>query len=256
MKHIVILLALLIGAPGVLRAQTSDASPAADTPAKQRSSFAFGVYFGALASTHGGGFTFPGEQPPVITYDEGSGVGPAFGIRADIRLLSSLSLSPRLFAECRRGTFISDPFVMEIVGQNMQPQDMRLEDELDVTVRLAGLDLLVQWHPLPFDLYLAAGPSIGLKLYEEFTVTERILEPDGVTFLDGSRSREIHSGDPDRTRALHAGVRAGAGYMLRLGNDLAAGTEVLYLVPLQTVTEEDDWSMQALQATLSLLFRF
>lgn len=256
MKHIVILLALLICAPGILQAQESDPSATPEPRARPASSFAFGVYVGALASTHSGGFVFPAEQPPVISYDDGSGVGPAFGIRADIRLMASLSLSPRLFAACRRGMFTSDPFVMEIVGQDMQPQDMRLEDELDVIIRVAGLDLIVQWHPLPFDLYLAAGPSIGLKLYEEFTVTESILEPGGVTFLDGSRSREVYSGDPDRTRALHMGVHAGAGYVLSLGSDLAAGAEVLYLVPLQTVTEEDDWSIQGLQATLSFLFRF
>jgi len=255
MKHTVILLALIICSPGMLHGQEGERSAAPEASATE-TSFAFGVYFGALAASHSGGFTFPDEQPPVISYDDGSGIGPAFGIRADIRLLSSLSLSSRLFAECRRGTFTSNPFVMEIVGQDMQPQDMRLEDELDVIVRVAGLDLLVQWHPLPIDLYLAAGPSIGLKLYEEFTVTENILEPAGVTFLEGSRSREVHSGDPDRTRALHTGVRAGAGYLLSLGRDLAAGAEVLYYVPLQSVTEDDDWSMQGLQATLSFLFRF
>ncbi len=256
MKHIIMLLALIICTPGILLAQENDTSTRAEPAAKRAPSMAFGVYFGALAASHSGGFTFPDEQPPVISYDDGSGVGPAFGIRADIRLLSSLSLSPRIFAECRRGTFTSDPFVMEIVGQDMQPQDMRLEDELDVIVRVAGLDLLVQWHPLPVNLYLAAGPSVGLKLYEEFTVTENILEPAGVAFLDGSRSREIYSGDPDRTRAFHAGIRAGAGYLLSLGSDLAAGAEVLYFLPLQTVTENDDWSMQGLQATLSFLFRF
>lgn len=256
MKHTVMLLALIICATGILHAQGSEPPSKREAFAERAPSIAFGVYFGAFASSHGGGFAFPAEQPPAISYDEGSGLGPVFGIRADIRLASSLSLSPRLFAECRRGTFTSDPFVMEIVGRNMQPQDMRLEDELDVILRVAGLDLLLQWHPLPFDLYLAAGPSVGFKLYEEFTVTESIREPSGVAFLDGSRSREVFNGDPDKTRALHTGVRAGAGYVLSLGSDLAAGAEVLYLIPLQTVTEEDDWSMQGLQATLSFLFRF
>jgi hypothetical protein len=142
---------------------------------------------------------------------------------------------------------------MEIIGQGLEPQDMHLEAELDVTLRLAGLDALLMWSPFDAGPYVLAGPSIGMKLYEEFRVTERILDPEGVTFLDGSREHELYD-DPDVTRSMHLGVRVGFGYTMALNPDLALGIEALYLKGLQTVTETDEWSIQGLQATVALLF--
>jgi hypothetical protein len=258
MKSPGLLIALILLATNVLSAQESGSESRDASRASERASrgWTFGVYLGVMASTHSGGFTFPDDQPPTIAYDDGSGLGPALGIRVDIPFTSSLSLSSRMFAECRRGTFTSAPFQQMIIGQHLEPQPMSLEDELDVILRIAGIDFLLQWQPFSANLYLTAGPSLGFKLYEEFTVTERILDPAAVTFLDGSREREMYQGDPDMSRGMHAGVRLGLGYVLPIGSDLATGAELLYVVPLQTVTEADDWSLTGLLATVSFLFRF
>lgn len=243
--RIITVIALLLCTAPLLRAQ-EDASSAAR--------WSIGVSVGGTYMTHGGGLVFPREAPPLIRYDDASGFGPAFGVRITVPLTPSLALSPRLFAECRRGTFTSEPFMMEIIGRDMRPEDMMLEDELDVILRVGGLDLLLAWHPAGGGFYLAAGPSIGLRLYEEFTVTESILSPQGVTFLDGSTAREMYDGDPGLSRALQLGIRGGAGYAFPLNEDLALGCELLYLYPLQTVTEDDDWTIQGLQGTVTMQF--
>ncbi|MBN1448057.1 MAG: hypothetical protein JXA28_09005 [Bacteroidetes bacterium] len=258
MKSFGLLIALILLSVSAAPAQesTSESRTAYRVPEHASRGWAFGVYLGVMVSAHSGGFIFPAEQPPMIAYDDGSGLGPALGIRVDIPFTSSLSLSSRLFAECRRGTFTSAPFQQMIIGQHLEPQPMSLEDELDVILRIAGIDLLLQWQPFDANLYLAAGPSLGFKLYEEFTVTERILDPPAVTFLDGSREREMYQGDPDMSRGVHAGIRLGLGYILPIGSDLATGAELSYVVPLQTVTEADDWKLTGLLATVTFLFRF
>ena len=233
-----------------LHAQSGEDS----APAGATGRYAIGVTAGGTYMLHGGGFSFPREAPPRIAYDEASGYGPAFGVRVDIPLGQGFQLSPRLFAECRRGDFTSDPFVMEIIGRDLRPQDMLLEDELDMTLRVGGLDLLVTWYPAGSGFYLAAGPSIGMRLYEEFRITESIRSPAGVSFLDGSTSREMYDDDPGITRSLHLGLRAGPGYRLAIGSDLALALEVLYLYPLQSVAEDSDWTVQGLQGGVSLLF--
>jgi hypothetical protein len=250
-RHIAGILAVFLLASLSCMSQ-QDAPPERLVPTPART--ALGLALGGTFSMHGGGLQFPRESPPVILYDEASGLGPSFGIRAQLPLTATLSFSPRLFAECRGGSFTSEPFVMEIIGKDMRPQDMRLEDELEVVLRLGGLDLLLTWAPLDNGLYFAAGPSMALRLYEEFRVTGRILSPAGVTFLDGTTEKEMYDDDPGLTRSLHIGLRAGAGYQLALNQDLALGLETLYLYPLQSVTEDDDWSLQGLQATLTLLF--
>ncbi len=248
-KHIFMIPALLLLASTLLRAQDGDGSAA--VPALP---WSIGISVGGTYMMHSGGLVFPREAPPLISYDDASGFGPAFGVRLSIPLSESLALSPRLFAECRRGTFTSEPFMMEIIGRDMRPEDMMLEDELDVILRVGGLDLLLAWHPAGGGFYLAAGPSIGLRLYEEFRVTESILSPQGVTFLDGSTAREMYDDDPGLSRSVHLGVRGGAGYVIPLNEDLALGAEVLYLYSLQTVTEDDDWTLQGLQGTVTLQF--
>lgn len=233
--------------PAGLLAQDDAAAP----PMPMR----IGVFAGGLYSMHSGGFDFPeSTDPPVTAYDEGNAFGPSFGVRFDIPLTTGLRLSPRLFAECRRGDFTSDPFMMDIIGQDLQPQPMTLEDDLEVILRTAGIDLMLQWSPLSRGPYLLAGPTIGMKLYEEFRVTERIVDPALVTFIDGSRAKEVYDDDPAFTRDLTVGLRAGIGYTLALNRDMALGVEAQYLMLLQTVREDSDWSLAGLQATLALLF--
>jgi hypothetical protein len=214
-----------------------------------------GIFAGGLYSMHSGGFHFPESTlPPVTAYDEGNAFGPSFGVRFDIPLARGLWLSPRLFAECRRGDFTSNPFTTEIIGQDLQPQTMTLEDDLEVILRTAGVDLMVQWSPVAGGFYVLGGPSIGLKLYEEFRVTERIVSPARVTFIDGSREKEVYDDDPEFTRDLTLGLRAGAGYTIALNRDMALGVEAQYLILLQPVRDDSDWSLSGLQATLALLF--
>jgi len=245
---LILMLALIMNADfGLAQAQEQEQPP----PLPVR----IGVFVGGLYSMHSGGFHFPeSTEAPITAYDEGTAFGPSFGIRFDLPLLRNLHLSPRLFAECRRGDFTSDPFTMEIIGQDLQPQSMTLEDDLEVTMRMAGIDLMLQWSPFGTGPYLLAGPTVGMKLYEEFRVTERIVEPALVTFLDGSRSKEMYDDDPEFTRDLTLGLRAGVGYTLALNRDMALGVEAQYLMLLQPVREDGDWSMAGLQATVALLF--
>ena len=61
-------------------------------------------------------------------------------------------------------------------------------------------------------------------------------------------------GDSEVARGLHAGVRAGAGYTLRLNRDLALGFELSWLVPLQTVGEDNEWKTTGARGLVTLLF--
>ncbi|MCB2204519.1 PorT family protein [bacterium] len=234
------------GDPG--STSTTDVTPVS------ASRLAIGIFLGGNYTMHSGGLAFPAEAPPLIRYDEGSALGLAFGIRFDAALTGNFVLSGRLFAEQRGGEFTSDPFIMEIIGRDLRPEDMQLEDELETTLLIGGMDLLLQWHPAGGGFALMAGPSLGLRLTEEFSVIENIRSPAGATFLDGSTSKEMYSDDPGLTRSMQLGVRAGAGYMLPLGSGLALGAEVLYFYPLQTVTASYDWSLQDVQGNLALLF--
>ncbi len=250
-RHTVLPLAIFFFMTAAVLAQSDPTVPAAPPEA---STLAFGISAGGTLMMHSGPLQFPRETPPLIQYDDASGLGPALGLRANIAVTPNIGLSPRLFAEYRCGSFTSDPFTMEIIGRDLQPQDMVLEDELDVTLLIGGVDVLVTWAPTGGGWYFAAGPSVGIRLSEDFLVTESIRSPEGVTFLNGMDSQEMYDGDPGLTRSLHLGLRGGAGFQVALNRDLALGVELLYLYSLQSVTEDDDWTAQGLQGSIALLF--
>jgi hypothetical protein len=234
---------------------------AQDAPTDERSSartprapWFLGISAGVISSMHSGGFSFPEECAECGRYGDGAGVGPAFDLRLSIPLAAWLRLEPRMFGECRRGSFTSDPIQTVIIGRDLKPQDLLLEDELDHALRLIGFDVMAAVQIGQSGIAVLAGPSFGFRVTETTVITERILSPGGAVFVDGSREHTTHDGDTEKARGMHAGIRAGLAYRLPLGRDLALGVEATWLLPLQTVSEGDDWTSSGIRGLVTMLF--
>lgn len=249
---IVLLLALLV-ATVPLRAQepTTGTEP---LPASTRTPWYVGVSAGIFHSLHSGTFSWPEACSDCARYDQGSGIGTALDLRISIPLARWLRLEPRLFGECHRARFTSDPITVNIIGRDLQPEAARLEDELAYTLRLIGIEAMAAVSLGPHGFSLLAGPALGFRITESATVTERLVSPDGAVFLDGSREHPVAEGDVEKARSLHAGMRAGASYTLPLGSDLRLGLEATWLLPFQTVTDEEEWRTSGVRVLASLLF--
>jgi hypothetical protein len=240
----------LLAAP--LRAQEHRDTPVVPARAPWHVGIAAGVFLGM----HSGGFSFPDDCADCGRYGDATGIGTALDLRVGIPLARWLRLESRISAECHRGTFTSDPIESVIIGSGMQPQSLQLEDELVYTLRIVGLDLLAAVPLGRSGLTVLAGPTIGFRITETATVTERILSPQGAVFADGSSAHTPFDGDTEIARGMHAGIRAGLGYMIPVGRDIALGAEATWRLPLQPVTETDDWQTSGLRTTLAVLFLF
>lgn len=215
-----------------------------------------GIGAGVFLGMHSGGFSFPEDCADCGHYGDATGIGTAMDLRIGIPLTPWLRLEPRISAECHRGDFTSDPIETVIIGSGMQPQTLQLEDELVYTLRLVGIDLLASVPLGRSGLSVLAGPTIGFRITETATVTERILSPQGAVFADGSSAHTPFDGDTEIARGMHAGIRAGLGYTLPVGRDIALGAEATWRLPLQSVTEDGDWKTSGLRTTLAVLFVF
>ncbi len=246
---------LLIAASVPVSAQET---PVGDTAPSvpQRPPWYLGISAGVSYSMHSGGFAFPEKCADCGYYDDASGVGPALDLRISIPLTPWLRIEPRIFGECHRGEFTSDPIETEIIGQDLEPQALRLEDELRYSLRLIGIDLLAAVPIGGSGIAVLAGPAVGFNVSETATVTERIVSPAGVTFNDGSTSHDVYDGDAAKARGMHAGFRAGFSYTLPIGPDLALGCEATWLLPFSTVGADDEWKTSGLRGLLSILFAF
>ena len=245
-----LLLLVLLFASAPLHAQDGAAAP----PPPARMPLHLGIGAGIFYGMHSGGFAYPEPCADCGRYGDATGVGTALDLRISIPLARWLRLEPRLSGECHRGVFTSDPIETVIIGSGLEPQSLQFEDEMTYTLRLAGIDLLAAVSLGSSGVSVLAGPTVGFRVTETATVTERILSPDGATFLDGSRERTAHDGDIELARGLHAGIRAGLGWTLPLGRDLALGVEATWRLPLQTVQESGDWKTSGLRATVAVMF--
>jgi hypothetical protein len=233
-------------------AVAQDAAP--PSVAAARAPWYLGISAGVFYSMHSGGFSFPGDCESCGVYGDASGIGSALDLRLSIPVASWLRLEPRIFGECHRGDFTSDPIPSEIIGKDMKPQAILLEDELSYTLRLIGIDLMASVQIGRTGLAVLAGPAVGFHVSETASVNERIVSPDGVVFTDGSRDHAVYDDDVAKARSMHAGLRAGVGYRLPISRDLALGFEATWLLPLQTVGDDDDWKTAGARGLLSLLF--
>ena len=240
----------------VLHAQQEEDAPTRPRPTVEVAAWHVGIGAGVFFGTHAGGFSFPGDCADCGRYDDATGLGTALDLRVGIPLLRWLRFEPRISAECHRGTFTSEPIESVILGAGMQPQELQLEDELVYTLRLVGIDLLVAVPLGRSGISVLAGPTLGFRVTETATVTERILSPAGAVFAGGSDSHTPVDGDVEIARGMHTGIRAGLGYTLPVGRDIALAAEATWRLPLQPVTESDDWKTSGLRATIAVLFLF
>jgi hypothetical protein len=242
--------ALAISHPMALNAQDPS------TPREASAPMYIGISAGVFYAMHSGGFGYPAECEDCATYGDATGVGSAFDLRLSVPLTPWLRFEPRIFGEGHGGDFTSGIVQTEIIGKDMKPQQIQLEDEFASSLQLLGLDLMASFQIGGSGIAVLAGPTVALRLSETATVTERIVSPDGVTFLDGSTEQTRFNGDTDIARGMHAGVRAGLSYALPVSRSLAIGFEATFLLPIQTVSETDDWKTSGARGLISLLYAF
>lgn len=253
LSTLIIAAALLSTCPTALQAQDTPPPPAYALAAEPAPTF-LGISAGALYNMHSGGFGYPNDCADCAVYGDASGIGLAADLRLSLPLTKWFRLEPRLFFEDRGGTFTSEPMNAEIIGQDLKPQTMILEDEFDFSIQFFGLDLLAAMQVGQSGLSVLLGPSAAFRLSESTTVTERIVSPTGAVFLDGSNEAVRVDGATEIARSLQAGIRAGFSYTQPVSRSIAIGIEATYLFPLQTLSENDEWKTSGARGLLSLLY--
>ncbi len=246
--------AMLLTGPAALKAQDNTPPPPAYALVAEPAPMFLGISAGALYNMHSGGFGYPNDCADCAVYGDANGIGLAADLRLSLPLTKWFRLEPRLFFEDRGGKFTSDPMQVEIIGQNMKPQSMILEDDFDFSIQLVGIDLLAAMQIGQSGLAVLLGPSAAFRLSESSTVTERIASPSGAVFLDGSNEAVRLDGETEIARSLQAGIRAGFSYTLPVSRAIAIGIEATYLYPLQTLGENDEWKTAGARGLLSLLY--
>lgn len=218
------------------------------------SAWLFGPFGGITYNMHNGNFTTTDGRFICCEFDKGSGVSYVFGLKAFIPLSESIELSPRIQLEGRGGEFTKLQKSLPILGKNNKVELMDIEDKLDVTLTTGTIDILADYK-IPFHgMYIALGPSFGFLLSKHFKKNETIVAPPGVTYLDGTTSKQVFDGEMDIVNSFFFALRGGVGANFQISESIYLNPEILYSYQFNKVSKNEDWKASSLLITLGILF--
>lgn len=217
-----------------------------------------GVYGGVNFNTHSGTFALVDGNLPCCTFNEGTGIGAVLGVKAFIPIASNLYFSPRLAYEGRGGTLKASEFTNDIIGADNIKEKATFRNEMVTTLPALNIDLLATYTFIPdYGLYVAAGVSGAYILSKNYSVSENILAPTGVTYSGtNSTSKEISSSSFTVFNSIQIGIRLGIGATISINDNIYINPEVLYHLSLTTLSTQSgsDWKSSLIQPTLGILF--
>lgn len=242
---------------GTVSAQTDP--PAPDRPDEARP-ISIGLIGWGTMNLHRGDFTSYDGILECGTFDEARTIGWGAGYLAEFPLGRSFSLSPRFYYWQGDGDFTTpnpNPTRIAVDEQTVVP--LETEHTLETALDYVMADILVKWNfASPF--YLAVGPSVGYNARAAYEQEERIISPQGVTFLNGDAARNIIAGNFDEQGTLNTNrqFRLAATGMLGgeipLNDRLMLTPEAGFSFGLTSVLSSFDWSVHAIRAGLGLQY--
>lgn len=191
-------------------------------------------------------------------FTDGSGSGPAIGMRSLIYLTRWIAFSPRVRYEPRILTFVGplDPEPVRDARDSIVM--MTREGEADATVSTFTLDLRMAVDLFASGFYLSGGPAFNLMGSGFYDFTERITGPPGIVHgSNGSNESVVASGRSFESQETYSiDLRGGAGLAISIGR-WVINPEASYTYPLtSSLAAPDTMKQRGLSASLGLLYNF
>jgi hypothetical protein len=247
-------LVLLVVAVAVASAPVRAASPDDVILYPGRPGLILIPHIGAMLSLHGG--TMPTSERGVACceFDGGAGVGLLGGVRTFIPWLEDWQLSPRVVLMQRGGAFTAESGRLPIRGAGNQLEEAVLEQKLTLTRSTVSLDALVAYLLPDSRGYVLGGPALHLAAGTGVSGQERIIDPAGVSFLDGTRARALQSPALVDASAVSLHMVVGVGTWVHVPAGFEINPELLVDVPLSGATAGGSWKVYGVSLNIGVGF--
>ena len=212
-----------------------------------------GPYGGPDYTVHRGDFELYEDGILCCRFDQGEGLGYTVGVKTFLPLAEKSYLSPRVAYTRHNGTFTEISEEYPFRGLNDSVELMTFTEELETPIPAFAADLIYAYQlDSATGFYLGAGPSVEYLIETQFTKSEKITGPNGLTFLDGTvdRFQDIDFAPDANTFVL--GGRLGAGMLYPLTESIRINPELLVSLPVSVVSGQ--WRMFEVQLTVGVLF--
>lgn len=217
--------------------------------------FRIGLLGGVIYQNHTGEFTLTENEIRCCTFNGGTGLGPVVAIRGEYVPDPDgiLAVALRLGLSSEGGTFTSEPEILPILGAGNGLSQGTFVNDLEVRTTTIEIAPLVMLRLLDLDLYFSLGPVISRSISTQTDLTERLVAPEGLTYLDGTREKsrdDIPAALVAETRFSLAG---GLDLRIPITERIGFASELHYRHPLSSFGEVDEeWEATGVLATLGI----
>ncbi|MBL0175355.1 MAG: hypothetical protein IPP94_08855 [Ignavibacteria bacterium] len=245
---------LLLGATPLLHAQYRSIAPPLppDVLNPTPKYWYIGPQLGVSQNTHAGDFL---PECDKCLFADGSGIGIIAGIQIEHLPTPDWGIALKLLYDDKRAEY-STAFsgMRQVVDGSVV--DVPVERVMDARIAYFVINPMLELFPIK-NLYLLAGPAIGLPMTSQYSVKERMLDPNFVFWSTGTDEAFLQPQEwtdiPDVT-APRIDVRVGIGYNLKLSRSVIFAPEVTYEYPLTNISSDDNWKASAIHGVAVLKF--
>ncbi len=217
--------------------------------------FRIGLLGGVIYQNHTGEFTLTENEIRCCTFDGGTGLGPVVAIRGEYLPDPDgiLAVALRLGISSEGGTFTSEQEVLPILGVGNGLSQGVFENDIDVkstTIEVAPLAMI---RLLDLDLYFSLGPVISQSISTQTDLTERLVAPERLTYLDGTRERSRENIPATLAAETRFSLSAGLDLRIPITEKIGLASELHYRHPLSSFGEVDEaWEAIGVLGTLGV----
>lgn len=234
------------------------ASAQPTTPSEEEPLPRYGVFGHAGLNIYSAGFrALPGFPSCCQEYESGSGFG------WDLGLLYELPFSPQWWLGLRAGysneggtlTDMEQTTVILLRDTTATLTDGEIEHSIDAGIATIGIEPMIGFRPVK-GLSIYAGGRIGFIMSKSFDQQEELMKPDGVTFENRQRVRNVYSGDIPDAASIEAGLLLGAGMELPMNREgtVLLAPEIFGTLGLTNLMSDSSWRANTIRLGAALKF--
>lgn len=203
-----------------------------------------GPQAGANLTTHSGDFV---TDFCDCGFEDGAGTGLSLGFEVGHYLSNTFAVALKAVYSDLRGDYSYQLLEDAEVKDEGLVEDVLFERRNTVILGYFMIHPVLQLHPLN-GLYLFAGPAVGVRTTATQEYTKVVVDERFEYELGDAESRIVSrdTGELPRAESLRADLRVGIGANLRIGRSVLFSPEASYGYPLTTISDDDNWSAEAI----------
>ncbi|PLX28773.1 MAG: hypothetical protein C0600_09330 [Ignavibacteria bacterium] len=211
-----------------------------------------GLVGGLDFSWQSGAYTTGDAQFDCCRFSGGNGIGRVAGVRSIVSLTPLTFLRAGVTFEQLNAIYPVEMEAYPVLTRENRVVFAQFEEELEISLDLFTVDMMIAYRVVPPGMYVAAGPSYSVFMSKHQTQTERLISPPDIEFVDGGRSHLLLDSEIEDLSSFLS-LRLGAGAFVPLSQMFFANPEVLFTLPLNDVQEDGEWSVAGFTFTLGVL---